>query len=273
MKTIQTTILAAMVGGLFACSSTSTTDGGTTSGGTTTGGSSTGSTTGATSTGGTTTGGTTTGGTTTGGTTTGGATTGGTTTGGTTGFPAVPTLGAEIDRMGRPAVNTALTAPFGFFPLPDGGSITEPAAKDLYNADGNPAGWVQNYTLAFAGNLAIYDSLDTVCGNQAAASPAYSDGGIPPTRYQLLGSVLASDQLWIDTAVGSCGQYLAVELEALGAIPPGTDCGGRTPLEDTIDTTYSLLAIGLPAGVTDGISMDGDGVASLTTFPFLANPN
>jgi hypothetical protein len=85
--------------------------------------------------------------------------------------------------------------------------------------------------------------------------------------------VLADDELYVDTGVGTCGQYLAVELETLGALPAGTDCGGRTPLENTIDTTYSLLATGMLSGVTNGIPMDGDGVASLTTFPFLADPN
>ena len=73
--------------------------------------------------------------------------------------------------------------------------------------------------------------------------------------------------------MGGCQIYLGVELELLGALPPGTDCGGRTPLENTIDETYSLLVIGQVSGVTNGILVDGDGVASLTTFPFLANPN
>ncbi len=41
---------------------------------------------------------------------TGGAGMGGAGMGGMAGMPAVPTLGAQIDRMGRPGVNTALVA-------------------------------------------------------------------------------------------------------------------------------------------------------------------
>lgn len=255
MKTIYTTMLAAMVGGLFACSTTTNTDGGTTTGGSTT----------TTTTGGTTTG-TTTG--TSSGTTSG--TTTGTTTGTTGGFPAVPALGAEIDRMGRPAVNTALTAPLDVLALPDGGAINGAAAKDLYNADQNPTDWVGNWAPPFAGNLAVYDALDAVCGNQP---PGLPDAGQTATRYQTLAGVLADDELYVDTSVGSCSIYLGVELELLGALPAGTDCGGRTPLENTIDETYSLLAIGALSGVTNGITVDGDGVASLSAFPFLASPN
>ncbi len=51
------------------------------------------------------------------------------------------------------------------------------------------------------------------------------------------------------------------------------DCGGRTPLEDTIDVTYSVLAIGALTGVTDGVPVDADGTASLTAFPYLDTPN
>ena len=43
--------------------------------------------------------------------------------------------------------------------------------------------------------------------------------------------------------------------------------------EDTIDTTYSVLAIGALTGVGDGIAKDADGLASLTAFPFLDSPN
>ena len=34
----------------------------------------------------------------------------------------------------------------------------------------------------------------------------------------------------------------------------------------------SLLAIGAPSGVTDGIANDADGAASLSAFPFLLPP-
>ena len=47
---------------------------------------------------------------------------------------------------------------------------------------------------------------------------------------------------------------------------------GRTPLENSIDVTYSLVAIGAFTGVTNGITSDADGTASLTVFPFLDRP-
>jgi hypothetical protein len=274
MKTITTTIVAAMAGGFLACSSTSATDGGTTTtaSGTTSAVTTSGSTSG-TSTGGvgTSTGGagTTTGSSTAAGTSTGGV---GTTTGSSTtgGFPAVPTIGTEIDRMGRPAINTALTAPLGFGVLPDGGTIPAPAAKDLYNADNNPLDWPVNWLMAFASSLAVYDGLDGVCGNQP---PGLPDAGQMPGRYDTLAGVLTDDQLYIDTTVTSCAIYLGVELEFLGALPAGTDCGGRTPLENVIDPTYSLLAAGTLSGVTNGVTVKAGAQADLMTFPFLATPN
>jgi hypothetical protein len=260
MKTITTTILAAMAGGLFACSSGGTGDGGTT----TTGAATTGTTTGAATTGGTTSAVTT-------GGTTGAVTTGGTsagTTGGTTGFPTAPSLGAEIDRMGRPAINTALTAPFGSATFADGGVLAEPAAKDLYNADSNLGDWQMNWPVPFAHSLPVYDALDAICGNQAGAK--LPDAG--PTAYGALAFALADDELYVDTSLATCQQYLAVELAFLGGIAD-FDCGGRTPLENTIDTTYSALAIGMPSGVTNGVTSDADHTASITVFPFLSTPN
>lgn len=37
--------------------------------------------------------------------------------------------------------------------------------------------------------------------------------------------------------------------------------------------TYSVLAIGALTGVGDGIPVDADGTASLTTFPYLDTAN
>ncbi len=173
--------------------------------------------------------------------------------------------GAQVDRMGRPGVNTALTNPFYRESVP-----TELAAHDAvvdaYNASGNRSEWQSSFAAEIATNLAILDSLDTVCGNQLLAGPSPVAG-----RYAALASVLADDRLYVNTGSGSCMQYLGVEANALGIT--NNDCGGRTPLEDTIDTTYSLLAAGVLSGVTDGVPVDGDGMASLSVFPFLAEPN
>src|SRR5687767_5753278 len=76
--------------------------------------------------------------------------------------PQPPTIGAQIDRMGRPAVNTAVNKTFA------GGAARDPA-RDTYNADKDNAGWAAKYTAEVAGNLAIYDGVDRNCGNQAFA--------------------------------------------------------------------------------------------------------
>jgi hypothetical protein len=177
-----------------------------------------------------------------------------------------PPIGTvQIDRMGRAGVNTALTNPFFRESVPTE-NATHEAVQDAYNAATDPAQWGNLFSSEIAANLAIFDSLDGVCGNQLLAGPSPVAG-----RYNTLAAVLADDQLYVNTASGTCTQYLAVEANAVGIA--NDDCGGRTPLENTIDTTYSLLAAGTLSGVTNGIFADADGTASLTAFPFLDRPN
>jgi len=180
--------------------------------------------------------------------------------------PPPPAVGAnQIDRMGRAGVNTALTNPF-FDPSVATQEQMHESAQDEYNGADNAAQWGNMFTTEIAGNLAILDGLDRNCGNQLLAGNSATAG-----RYNTLAGILADDQLYVNTASGSCAQYLAVEANAVGIT--NSDCGGRTPLEDTIDTTYSLLAAGALSGVTDGVVADADGHASLTAFPFLDRPN
>lgn len=183
--------------------------------------------------------------------------------------PPPPALGAnQIDRMGRAGVNTALTNPFFRSTVPSEETMHE-MVQDEYNAAENSAQWAGMFASEIATNLAILDSLDRNCGNQLLAKQGAEQPA--PGRYDALAGVLADDQLYINTASGSCAQYLGVEANAVGIA--NNDCGGRTPLENTIDTTYSLLAAGALSGVTNGILQDGDGTASLTNFPFLDRPN
>jgi len=182
------------------------------------------------------------------------------------GNPPPPLLGAvQIDRMGRAGVNTALTNPFFRASVASEESRHE-AIQDAYNAASNPSQWVTLFAPEIAANLAILDSLDRVCGNQLLAGPQPVPG-----RYNTLAAILADDQLYVNTASGTCNQYLAVEANAVGIT--NTDCGGRTPLENSIDVTYSVLAAGTLSGVTNGVTADNDGAASLTAFPFLDRPN
>ena len=179
--------------------------------------------------------------------------------------PPPPRVGAvQIDRMGRAGVNTALTNPFFRESVASEESQHERILDD-YNAANDPSQWVARFSSLIAPNLAILDGLDGVCGNQVLAGPAPVAG-----RYKALADILADDQLYVNTASGTCNQYLAVEANAIGIA--NTDCGGRTPLENTIDVTYSVVAVGALSGVTNGVTSDADGTASLTVFPFLDRP-
>ncbi len=176
-----------------------------------------------------------------------------------------PTItNVQIDRMGRAGVNTALTLPL-FRETVASEQQAHDAASDAYNAAADMTKWQTLFAAEIAGNAAIFDGLDRVCGNQLLAGSTATPG-----RYSALAGILADDELFVNTASGTCNQYLAVEANAVGIA--NTDCGGRTPLEDTIDTTYSVLAAGALSGVDDGVPSDSDGHASLTVFPFLDQP-
>jgi hypothetical protein len=181
--------------------------------------------------------------------------------------PAPPriNLDHQIDRMGRAGINTAATAPFFRESVEEEKKAHDDVA-DAYNSASDPSQWVGLFTSVIAPNIAILDSLDTVCGNQLLAGDTATPG-----RYDALAALLADDQLYVNTASGACQQYLAVEGNAVGIT--NNDCGGRTPLYDTIDVTYSVLAIGKLTGVTDGVPIDADGTASITAFPYLDTPN
>ena len=176
------------------------------------------------------------------------------------GNPAPPTLKTQVDRMGRPAINTALNHVFDT-------TAAKGTAKDTYNADKNLAGWTAAYAPEFAKNLAVFDALDTTtvpgdgCGNQIAFTKSNS--------YSTLAGVIADDRLYLNTAGTTCTTYLAVEANVLGIT--NNDCGGRALTYDVSDATYSAVAIGAFTGVSDGVSADPTKTGG-TTFPYLAAP-
>jgi hypothetical protein len=184
-------------------------------------------------------------------------------------FPTAPTIGTtQLDRMGRAGVNTALTDPF----------YTDATAhgmkQDAYNQA--PESTWPTFAAQFSVALGVFDGLDGVCGNQPLASASAADGG-SAGEYGTLAGILANDQLLLDTAVSGCsgaGNYLAVEVGVITGQAPAS-CGGRTPLDSAIDTTYAVLSGDLTGGVTDGVSGDADTAnpAQLTTFPFLGAAN
>jgi hypothetical protein len=185
-------------------------------------------------------------------------------TGGAMNTPTPPVLGKQIDRFGRPAINTALNHTFDVDPAKGMG-------KDAYNQDSDPTKWAAASGPEFAKNLAILDGLDTNCGNQILATKLAMPGDpIPPTRYATLAGALANDRIFVDTSAAACTTYLAVEAAATG-LQPNMDCGGRKLDYDVIDTSYSALAAGVFAGVTDGVAADAD--TKGTAFPYLTAPH
>ena len=143
----------------------------------------------------------------------------------------------QIDRMGRPAINTALID-----------LLASTGKKDVYNRAVDPAGWAAAFTADFTANLTALDTLDGVSGNAV----------LPPAT---LASVLVDDRLIINTSIASCNAYLAVELGVAG------QCGGRTLARDVIDDTFGAV---VGPGVSDFVNNDS---TFLTDFPFLAAPN
>lgn len=231
-------------------------------------------------------------------------------------FPAAPVLGTQIDRLGRPAVNTLLN--HGFDPTAAAGS-----AKNAYNADtAFGSGWIANWRGEFAKNIGIIDALDSgMCGNLRcesgeAGGPAPDpvlgicpadcgsnvlnlgsgngcgnsvlyNVGVPgnpgttpnPGSYVALGTLLAQDEIFLNTSKGMCALYLAVEYYvATGAPGTETTCGGRTPQYDVVDFSLSMIASGVAGftlpSFTPKIS-DGAGPHTdyLADFPYLGNPH
>jgi hypothetical protein len=206
--------------------------------------------------------------------------TGGGGDGGGGGNPAPPEPGAQIDRMGRPAINTAL---MGTFVLGDEtGALTGVSSDPVrgmlqneYNADGVENDWA-DYRGMFARNLAILDALDVGapgggCGNVAGYGMDCDD---TLSCYGLIAGVRANDRLFVDTSQTGCSAassagdgYLAVEFRTLGVPGFDTACGGRRPIDDVIATTYSAVA-GIP--FDDGITAPANTHPEM--FPYLADP-
>jgi len=208
--------------------------------------------------------------------------------------PAAPKIGAQIDRMGRPAINTALDHTF------DANDTSKQAAKDAYNAEGDPSKWAtttlgtaqDTIPAEFAGNLGVIDALDSSDTQSGCSSnvtktdpnvrqPLYDTdpvSGAGAKAYGGLAGVLADDELYVFTGTGTCTFYLGVEGAAVLGVSPPADCGGRAPTYDVIDISYTALAIGLGPVlanqlVPDGIAADDDPKANDTTFPFLGAPH
>lgn len=144
--------------------------------------------------------------------------------------------GGQIDRMGRPGINTAAID-----------LLASTGKKDAYNRAEDPATWADLFQDEIAGNLAALDTLDGVVGNYAVA-PAD------------LAAVLVDDRLIVDTRQTECDEYLAVELGVANR------CGGRTLQRDVIDDTLGAV---VGPGVSDFVADDS---VFLQDMPFLGEP-
>lgn len=143
--------------------------------------------------------------------------------------------GGAIDRMGRPAINTALID-----------LLQDTGLTDVYNTTHDPMDWGQ-FTGEIQANLEALDTLDGEVGN--AVLPAAA-----------LAGVLVDDRLTIDVSIPDCDAYLAVELGVAG------QCGGRTLSRDVIDDTFGAT---VGPGVSDFVEFSSP---IESDFPFLGAP-
>lgn len=149
----------------------------------------------------------------------------------------------QVDRLGRPAINTVVNSSG-----PIVGAPTE--AKNIFNA-GHPQDDVADFTGAVVDALLAFSALD-------------SEGSYKVAEAEALAGVLLPDILTFDKA---------------GVLPPPLN--GRSLADDVIDTELRIVTGGDPLDLFAGRDADGgvnsDGVGPhtdyLAVFPYLGPPN
>jgi len=116
------------------------------------------------------------------------------------------------------------------------------------------------------------------CGNQAMYNNNGTAGGGTPAAdsYLPLATLLADDELFLDTTKTTCTFYLAVEFGVL--VSGNSTCGGRALDYDVIDYSLSMLTLGALKGFDLQLQPrfhDGAGPHTdyLSTFPSLGPPH
>ncbi|NNC43678.1 MAG: DUF4331 family protein [Acidimicrobiia bacterium] len=151
--------------------------------------------------------------------------------------------GTQIDRMGRPAINTVVNS--------SGPLVQAPSEnKNIFNAS-EPKDDVANFTDAVVTALQTYSSLD-------------SEGAYADEQAAALAGVLLPDVLTYDTST-----------EAVGPL------NGRTLTDDVIDIELRIVTGGDPLGLFEDRDADGaintDDIGPhddlLSTFPYLGEPH
>jgi len=201
--------------------------------------------------------------------------------------PLPPTLGAQIDRAGRPGITDALIAAFA-------ASGADPSAqKAAYNQAPDPATWKTIPVRAgvtiddeIKANVAVFDAIDNGLVQNAKTLPGCGNalGYIGPpsaTTYRAAADLFADDQLYVDSSKPTCAVYFALELEQTkGGSFVHSTCGGRTLTHDALGVLTSVLAAGLDDGLDPANGFAPRIHASITahvdvsdTFPFLGPPH
>jgi hypothetical protein len=177
------------------------------------------------------------------------------------GADASPSL-TQVDRAGHPLASVLLVP----------GTL-----QDTYNAQPSFGTDVPRVLqAALASRLELLDTLALGDGGPDPVDWPVPEGGTHP-----LLPVFVNDVLLVDTALpcadpdgGFAASYLAIEREIYLAAAPHVTCGGRTPSDDVVDTTWKLLVTGDREGgapVVQGAF--GPTKPATTTFPYLADPN
>lgn len=198
--------------------------------------------------------------------------------------PPPPTLGAQIDRMGRAGVAEMLIAVF-----PSAGA--DPAAQQaIYGQAADPAMWKTTllrpgFTIEaeLMANIAALDALDL--GLASSSKPGCSNtmflqSPLNAVSYRTVADYVADDQLYLDTTKATCPIALALEIEAGSNLSIShKTCGGRSPGQPAFDALYSILMAGtdgVDAGAAGAPRIHGTATAHTDvtdTFPFLGAPN
>tara|TARA_R110000796_G_scaffold35017_3_gene90116 strand:+ start:84423 stop:85103 length:681 start_codon:yes stop_codon:yes gene_type:complete len=182
---------------------------------------------------------------------------------------------AQVDHMGRPGINTVLSA--------------DNATKDMQNVT-LPADMAATFQAGFEARLEAYhDVYATLLGADPAAVN-YENNILGLTAAQLTG-YLAADVL--DVAPNLPTTYFNpgtdADMDGRILVPDGDEIGltGRTIQDDVIDVSLILLFGGMEGDRFSGQDTNDDGVADLprltsdgvsitanptTTFPYLGNP-
>ena len=119
------------------------------------------------------------------------------------------------------------------------------------------------------------EAFDTLALGDAGPDPVdfpIADGGSHPLLPAFVGDFLLVDPRLACVADGGfTPSYLDLEREIFLDGSAHTTCGGRTPSENVVDKTLTLLVTADRVPVTQGIP--GPTSPATTSFPYLAPPN